>query len=180
MNGLYQVSNFGRVKSLNYYIVNNGIRKFHSETTLSLCIDKTGYVVVNLNKNGKRKVGKVHRLVAEAFIPNVTNKPQVNHIDGDKTNNNVDNLEWCTNRENQIHAVRTGLTHHTEKQRKSFDKIRIDNSKKVIQMDLEGNEIKLWNSMEEAAKYIGICRSGISECCSGKHKTAGGFKWKYV
>ena len=177
MNGLYEVSNLGRVKSLNYYIVKNGIRKFHSETLIEPKSDKRGYQVLGLNMNGKRTGKTVHRLVAEAFIPNPEHKEQVNHIDGDKTNNN---LEWCNNAENIKHAYRTGLTYYTKGRRDNFEKIRIDNSKRVVQMDLSGNEIKIWNSMEEAGKAIGICRSGISECCSGKHRTAGGYRWKYA
>lgn len=179
--GQYQVSNFGNVKSLNYFVINTkGFRHFHEGKLMHPYREKYGYMIVCLTKNRKHKNVKVHRLVAEAFIPNPENKPQVNHIDGDKTNNKVENLEWCNNAENITHAYKSGLTYYTKGRQDNFEKIKIDNSVKVIQMDLDGNEIKIWNSMEEAGKHVGVVRSNISECCSGKHRTAGGYRWKYA
>lgn len=111
--GLYQVSNLGRVKSLDR-MTNNQYGEYFMKGRIlknSIIKDK-GYCRVSLNnKNGKISK-RVHRLVAEAFIPNPENKPEVNHIDGDKQNNRADNLEWCTNKENIEHSIRTGLKKH--------------------------------------------------------------------
>ena len=102
--GLYEVSNSGEIKSI-FYGKNPKILK-KSKTT-------TGYYKIELSKNKKRKSFKVHRLVAIAFIPNIENKPNINHIDGNPLNNNIDNLEWCTQKENVIHAVEIGLKSKT-------------------------------------------------------------------
>lgn len=103
--GLYQVSNLGRVKSLPKKA---GFRK-QDEKQSAIFTDKHGYCKTNLYKNNTHKQVYVHILVAKAFVPNKYNKPQVNHIDGNKSNNQVTNLEWCTAKENIIHAHLTGL-----------------------------------------------------------------------
>ena len=104
--GLYQISNYGIVKSLSKHKRNNSISQ---EMLLKNHINDSGYCVVELHKNKSRKVFRVHRLVAELFITNEQQKPCVNHIDGNKLNNCVDNLEWVTYKENMIHAVKNGL-----------------------------------------------------------------------
>lgn len=122
-----------------------------------------GYLQVALQKHKKRKDEKIHRLVAEAFIPNPENKPQVNHIDGDKTNNNVNNLEWTTTSENQLHSIYV-LKH---------------NIKTVLQYDKNRNFIKEWEAIQLASKKLNIQSSDISDCCRNKRKTAGGYIWRY-
>ena len=102
----YQVSNLGRVKRILY---KNQYSTKPKENILAKRCDGKGYAQVILYKNGKGKSIKVHRLVGKAFIPNTENKPQINHINGIKDDNRVENLEWCTNRENQIHAFKIGL-----------------------------------------------------------------------
>lgn len=112
--GLYQVSNFGRIKRLSKKVYNSGLvhnKKYFisKEIILKNATISKGYLGVTLTKDKKRYPKKVHRLVAQAFIDNPENKPQVNHKDCNKQNNCVDNLEWCTNSENQIHAFTNGL-----------------------------------------------------------------------
>lgn len=127
---------------------------------------------MNLFKNNKHKLCTVHRLVANAFIPNPSNLPQVNHINGDKTNNNVANLEWVTSYQNLIHARKTGL--HTS-----------DGDKEVIQLK-DGIEINRYKSASEASRQTGIRRSSICNVCrkyswNGHHcLTAGGYEWEYA
>ena len=154
--GLYQVSNWGRVKSI----------KFGKERILKQHINiKGGYYYVCLLKNGKHKNYYVHRLVAEAFIPNSYNLPQVNHRDENKLNNNVDNLEWCTNEYNHNYGTIN-------------ERISQSQSKPVLQYDLNGNLIKEWKSVNECGRN-GFNQGDICKCCNGKRKTAKGFIWVY-
>lgn len=165
----YQISDFGRVKSL----------KFGKEKILKLKKNSGGYLEVLLYGKQSKKTYRVHRLVAEAFIPNPNNLPEVNHIDGNKENNNIYNLEWVTGSENKKHAYKTGLMGTTERIRKKC----IENGKKtckaICQFDLNGNFIKKWESQSEASRVKRIHRVSILNCLKNKTKTAGGFIWKY-
>lgn len=183
--GLYEISNFGNVKSLvrswNFRDYGNGKVQVvkNKEKILKNTISKCGYIQARLSKNNKFGLKAVHRLVAKAFIPNPENKPQVNHIDGNKQNNRVDNLEWCSNRENQLHAWKLGL--QTPYWKGKFGKDHIT-SKKVKQYDKNKNLIKIWDSVSEASKTLNINNTSISRCCL-HHKyrhTAGGFIWEYL
>ena len=157
-NGEYKVSDDGEVFSKRF------------DRPLKKTLTQGGYYRVKLYKNAKGKTLSVHRIVAEAFIENPDNKPQVNHIDGVKTNNKVENLEWCTQHENLVHACKNGLI--------DTSKAWHTNEKKVCQYDMNGNVIKIWESMSEAARKLNIQISSISFCCSGRIKSAGGYKWQ--
>ena len=179
----YQVSNFGRIRSLNRKFECNGKNQYSSFKTVKTykgkiikpLLDNRGYFYVFLCKNNVKKNIPIHRLVAKTFIPNPENKPQVNHIDGNKTNNNVTNLEWATCSENIQHAYRNNLFTN---QLESLKKIQKNNEKSVLQYDLNGNFIKEWESIKEAKKELKVS-SHISCCCNGKRKTAGGYIWKF-
>lgn len=180
---LYQVSNMGRIKSLERYKENHGKLQKVEEKIKTMNIKNSGYQFVQLYKNNKYKNLMVHRLVAQAFIPNVDNKPQINHIDGNKLNNNVTNLEWCTNSENGKHAWDTGLKQCTERLKEATRKTNKEyKSKPINQLDLQGNYIRTWLSAHEASRQLGIDRSTISQCCRGsrRNKTAGGYKWCFA
>ena len=169
---LYQVSNYGKVKSLERtrkggYNSNVKVK----EKILNFLINKNGYLYVNLYKNAKSKHKFVHRLVAEAFIPNPNNLPQINHKDENKENNCVDNLEWCTNQYNMNYGTLRKRVIKTQ---------TIKFGKKINQYDLQGNFIKQWNSGREIERNIGIFHQNILACCQGKTKTCGGYIWKYV
>jgi hypothetical protein len=154
--GIYEVSNLGRIKSIS----RNGTIK---ENRILKPNKVMGYSQVGLQKYGTRKYKKIHRLVAEAFIPNPENKKEVNHKDGNKTNNCVDNLEWVTTSENQLH---------------SYYELK-NNIKSVIQLSLNNEIIKEWESIAKVEQELKISNADICKCCKGKRKTAGGYKWRY-
>lgn len=167
---LYQVSNLGRVKSL--CIIHN--KKVDTSKTLirKLSYNILGYQFIGLRKNGSRKQFYVHRLVATLFIPNPDNKPQVNHIDGNKSNNIVSNLEWVTISENQRHAVRIGL----KKGRKGSVN---PCSKPILQYTISGEFIKKWESIASAAKSYNVSRESIKHCLVGESHQSCGYVWKF-
>lgn len=163
--GLYQVSNLGQVKSLNYnHTGKEKIRK--------LDISNKGYKCILLVKNGKKKKKTIHRLVAETFISNPKNKPQVNHIDGNKENNCVANLEWTTNSENEKHAYNNNLKH------KLFGKNN-GKSKAIIQYDLQWNFIKEYETIRQASKETNMGITTIIYILKGKTKKPKKYYFKY-
>ena len=158
----YQVSNYGRVKSLNY-------RRTGNERLLKPILQPTGYLFVMLCKPLKNFF--IHRLVAEAFIPNPDNLPQVNHKDEDKTNNHVDNLEWCT----QLYNLNYG----SRNKRISESQLNHPNkSKKVYQYTLYGELVKEWESINECVRN-GFNLGAVFSCCKGERKTHKGYRWTY-
>lgn len=161
--GCYQVSNLGRVKSLG-----NGKTHNSSERILKGNNIK-GYLVVKLSKEGKQKQYLIHRLVAQVFIPNPNNLLQVNHIDEDKTNNTVSNLEWCSAKYNMNYGTRTQrvVEKNTNHQNKS---------KKVTCIETG----KIYVSTMQVERDLGFAHANISYACTGRYKTAYGFHWKYI
>jgi hypothetical protein len=178
--GLYQVSNLGKVKSLNRYITNkNNKQQYYNGKMLSGNI-RHGYLKLTLSKDNIQKTIPIHILVAKTFIPNPENKPEVNHIDGNKSNNCVNNLEWCTRSENELHAYRNGLAKSSLKQKEAVAKYAKENySKKVLQYNLNGDFIKEWNSMHDVWRELGIRPSYICRCCKGLRNHTFGYIWKY-
>lgn len=175
-DGLYQVSNTGRVRKLRF--INNRVNKEKTFLITPQLLD-TGYYKVMLYKDGKYKNALVHRLVACAFIPEETGRTCVNHKDGNKENNFVSNLEWCTYGENMKHAYRTGLAKAAATGRFGA------NSYKSIPVEMldknTGAVIARFGSLIDGAKYIGTENSGhICSCCKGRLKSAHGYKWRYA
>ena len=138
-----------------------------------------GYYVISLVKNKIKKQLRIHRLVAQAFIPNPDNLPQVNHKDGNKQNNCVDNLEWCTGKHNIKESWRLGLSTPTKPMlgRKSE---KCPNSIKVNQYTLDGVFIKTWNCGYDAIRFLELKSNHISDCCNNKRKSFAGFIWRYT
>jgi len=164
----YEVSNLGRIKSL----------KYNQTNILKAGTDKDGYLHVVLCLNGNLNVRKVHRLVAIAFIPNPENKETVNHKDGNKKNNEDDNLEWNTITENIRHSF------DVLKRKSSFGGLgkfgaAHCGSKKIIQLK-DGIEINRFDSQSEAFRETGISYKHISEACNNKVKSAGGYQWQFA
>ena len=173
--GIYQVSNEGRIKRIGKY--RNQVTEWESNKILKPAIKNNGYMYCQLSRDNKTSPKMVHRLVAEAFIDNPHNKPTVNHIDGNRTNNNVSNLEWATYTENNTHSL------YELNNYKKGDRCNKRGSKPVLQYDLQGNFIKEYPSYREAQRQTSIY--AIDVVCRGdrqkqkKQKTAGGYIWKY-
>ena len=159
--GLYQVSNLGRIRSLYNY-------KRDGDNILKPRI-KRGYYTVGLRKDGVRKWHLLHRLVAGAFILNPDNKPQVNHKDENKLNNCADNLEWCTASYNNNYGTRQERVSKSNK-----------TCRPVLKFDLDGNLIERYHSMSEAARQNGVkSTSSIMDCCKGNITKVKGYVYKY-
>lgn len=160
--GLYQVSNTGYIRS----IPRNGTNR--KGRVLARSVDSDGYLVSKIRNKDIVKTLKVHREVAKAFLPNQENKPQVNHINGDKKDCRLENLEWVTPSENILHAKRLGL------------QIECPNRQAVEQYDMEGNLLATYDSLKSAELNTSVGWTGISANIRGVRKSAGGYVWKRV
>nr|DAJ02249.1 MAG TPA: homing endonuclease [Caudoviricetes sp.]DAM42420.1 MAG TPA: homing endonuclease [Caudoviricetes sp.] len=152
--GLYQVSNLGRVKRVTTGRILKGSK------------DRGGYLVVNLSKNNSGSMKKIHRLVAQAFIPNPENKAEINHIDEDKTNNMLSNLDWMTRKENNNHGTRT-------------DRMAKTRSIPIIAINLKTNESTEFYGASECARKLGLHQPSITHVLNGRRKQTGGYTFKY-
>lgn len=157
-NGIYSVSNFGKIKRLKGYRCNN-------DRILKQSI-RRGHLFVTLSKDGVSNNCYVHRLVAEAFLPNDDNLPIINHKDENPQNNRVDNLEWCDYQYNNTYGHR-------------LEKSATKNSKPIVQYDLNMNKIKTFPSITMASKTLNIPHSNIIKCLNHERNKAGGYIWKY-
>ena len=165
--GLYEISNNGQVKMLGRIKKYRwGNTSYVEPKTIAQCL-VCGYKKVKLRGyDGKTKMYSVHRLVAETFIPNPHNYPQVNHKDENKSNNNVDNLEWCTAKYNANYG--TGIKRCT-----------LARLKPILQFSKDGEFIRKWDSMKDVVNSLGISYSRISQACNGITKTSCGYIWKF-
>lgn len=175
--GIYEVSTFGRVRSVERNVKLNRmgtiVNRHLKACLLKLGIMKIGYVSVRLSKNGKEKLCLVHRLVAEAFIQNPYGFKYVNHKDEDKTNNNVSNLEWCSQEHNANWGTALLKSMHKNRNRK-------DLSVKVAMLDKDGKVVRRFDSMNDAGRIMHIHSSIVSAICSGKRKIPdkNGYYWR--
>lgn len=157
--GLYEVSNHGRIRS-----------SYRGGKLLNGNVDGRGYNRVWLWKNRVKSKHSLHRLVIIAFIENPNNHPCINHIDGNKLNNALKNLEWCSYQQNTRHAFKNGLMRGSDQPRPW--------RRKPVQQIGQGHSV-VWESISQASKQTGISIPAICNCLSGRVKTAGGFVWRY-
>lgn len=190
--GYFEVSNFGRVRSLDRTITYTN--RWGSKTTLkkkgkilSTRINNMGYVMVDLKVNKEKSTKLLHRLVAFTFLENPNNYDQVDHIDGNKQNNNLNNLEWVSQSINIKRAYDNKINNITEEAKKRLSEnvkgvSPKDRCKEVIQLDLNGNELNRYKSITEASKALNIDRATIRDAITGRRgaKTAKGYKWKFA
>lgn len=168
--GLYQVSNLGRIKGLKRKVKSpqgsSGFRTI-KEKILIPHISNRGYAVVNLSKDNIKVLRSIHGLVCDAFLENPNNYHCINHKDENKLNNCVNNLEWCTTRYNNLYNNK-------------IDRLTKARMKKIVQIDNDNKAIKIWESSKTVGDALGISNTLITRCCRERGKTAGGYKWKYA
>nr|DAK61906.1 MAG TPA: homing endonuclease [Caudoviricetes sp.]DAM24317.1 MAG TPA: homing endonuclease [Caudoviricetes sp.] len=174
--GLYQVSNLGRVKSLSIYRKNSVCEYYSKEKILKPLKDKGGYLNVRLWKNKKGKTIKIHRLVACNFLENTENKRDVNHINGIKTDNRVSNLEWATRSENIQHAFKNNLNkpHSSSEKQKKIVRERLGHKIKCT------NNNKIYVSIREAGRELDLTPSSIIKVLNKKIKQTKGYSFEYI
>lgn len=176
----YQVSNYGRVRSMTKK-VNTGMYNQEYAIKKGKIIKPSsyrGYYLLTLSKENKRITKPIHRLVAQTFIPNPNNLPQVNHKNGVKTDNRVENLEWVSCKENVRHAWQTGLISETNIKKK-LKVMRLSRMKPIAQYK-NGILVEKFDSLQQAEEKTKIGHKNISSVIRGRSKTAGGYEWKLL
>lgn len=183
--GLYEVSSLGRIKTLSKTVVRKGVCYNFKEKILKPQSYGNGYLKIGLHNNGHTKFLFVHRIVAQAFIPNPENKPCIDHINTIRNDNRVENLKWCTPKENRNNPI---TYQKTLDSLKGIDRVNVNKgmqlrdkqnaSKRVYQYDLNGNYIKSFDSVMEAARELGVKTKCISTECTSSHY-AYGYLWYY-
>ena len=178
--GLYSISSYGIVMS------------HRSGRCLKPIITKFGYARVHLAKDGITKTATVHRLVTLAFIPNPEGKPTVNHINEDKLDNRVENLEWATNQEQNVHGTRIkravantdykarAIDYSAVAAKHDYSKMNTAQMKPVLQFSMDGVFIAKYSALSQAARFLGISAGSICRCLKGERRSCGGYKWKYA
>lgn len=164
--GIYQISNLGRVKSLPRQFISGNGRVHNSDEIIMSYILRNGYPMVLLSKNGVKKSKSIHRLVAKMFVPNPNNYPIVNHKDQSRDNNVVDNLEWCTYKYNVNYG-------------NAIDRRSESRCKPVEQLTLNGDVVREYPSLI-STKEFGFCPKGVSKCCREILKTHSKYKWRFI
>ena len=185
--GLYQVSNMGRVKSLKRTVwcgLNGGCYRAIPEKIRKGVDNGQGYLQVQLSKDGKVKQCRINRLVAQAFLPNPDNLPIINHKDENKYNNHMDNLEWCSHSYNNTYNDRAKKAGKKVAEklrgRKQTEEHIMKKSKPVFSVDKDSGLIMWWESAREAGRVLGINQSNIIKCCKGKYHSTGNHIWFYA
>lgn len=163
---LYEISNMGNVRSLDRYVKQKDYYRFCKGQTIKVCKHKSGYGIVTLRNSGIQQVSKVHQLVMNTFNPNKSNKKlEINHIDGNPMNNKLENLEWCTHKQNLQHASKNNL---------------LSIYKPIEQYDLQGNLIKHWDSMKQAREFYNYGINSLYRACNSKNGVHKGYIWRYA
>ena len=166
--GLYQISNTGKVKSIGRH-KKQGARpiEWQDDMIIKQRKNRCGYFYLILHKDGEKKTKTIHSLVGEAFIENPEAFPQINHKDENKENNHSSNLEWCSASYNVNYGTRNERSKKTQQ-------------KPVAQLNLDGTLIKVWDGVSEAARGLGIYTGNISSCCKGRLHKTGGYRWESI
>ena len=177
----YQVSNLGNVRSLDRRIkYSNGRTRFYKGQLIKPLAAQNGYDVVTLMRKHKGKKCLVHRLVALAFLNNSNGYPEVNHLDENKHNNCVSNLEWCTVKYNRNYGTRNERSVQSKDFRKIGEKNKVKQGKRVVQMNMDGTFVNEFLSLRDAERITGFARQAISACCHDKCRQAYGFLWAFT
>lgn len=180
--GIYQVSNLGNIRSLERITIfesENQHKKYKANRQIKCkikkpTVNKCGYYQTVLYKKGRKRNVLVHRIVAETFLPNLNNKPTINHIDGNKLNNKLDNLEWATYTEQLIHV------NHILGKKSIISKQCREKRAEQLRKKVKRSDGKIYNSIREASKDSNVHSGNIVRCCKGILNKTGGYSWEYI